>query len=371
MLIVVSGWWGVQHWHGYILWPGQCNDDVPERFAELVTLARQQGYPGFQLSLQAQDGSRLDCAAGQAGPGISLKPMQLDYRIRYASLSKMFTAVVSQQLIAEERLQPDGYLLDYLDIDFVVWDERIKQITIGQLLRHTAGFDRSLTSDPMLESEPWCPFRLEGLGQLVLDHEPGSRYAYSNLGYCLLGQVIERIEGKPLQDVFVERIFAPASVTTVQPSRKGVFAKDEVAYRFQEPEYRQQLTAMPYDSMLATGAWSGTAADFLQLMSAAFVEGKTLSGLSRRQLLEVEDKCDTSQWRHCHGSAFHTYQSAADMANFYWRDGSLPGVTSFAGLSGGGQLVVFIANSRPYNWIPANDRLGLFLYQNFVWHRDD
>ncbi|TFI08061.1 class A beta-lactamase-related serine hydrolase, partial [Thiopseudomonas sp. 4R-3cl] len=235
VLIVLSGWWGTQHWHGYIFWQGSCNGDKPEWFNKLVTLAREQGYPGFQLSLQAKDGSRLNCSAGQVGPGLNLKAIQTNHRIRYVSLSKLFTSIVSQQLIAEERLLADSYLLDYFGSDFVVQDERVRKITIGQLLRHTSGFDRNLTPDPMMEPEPWCPFQLEKLSHIVLDHDPGSRYAYSNLGYCLLGAVIERIEGTTLPEIFKNRIFMPASVASLAPAKRWQFANDEVAYHYQHP----------------------------------------------------------------------------------------------------------------------------------------
>lgn len=366
VLIVLSGWLSAQHWHGYIFWQGSCDGEKPEWFNELVILAREQGYPGFQLSLQAKDGSRLNCAAGQVGPGLNLNAMQTSDRIRYVSLSKLFTSIVSQQLIAEERLLTDGYLIDFLGSDLVVQDERIRKITIGQLLRHTAGFDRHLTPDPMMKPTPWCPFQLEELSHVVLDHEPGSRYAYSNLGYCLLGAVIERVEGKPLTTVFKDRLFTPAEVSSIKLAKRGIFAADEVTYRYQKPEHEQQLTFMPYESMQAAGAWTGTATDFLKLMSTAFIEEKILDSRSKKLLLTVSEGCDISQWRHCHGNAFYAYQESPDKDKFYWRDGSLPGVTSFAGVSDGGQLIVFTANSRQYNWLPANDRLGLFLYRNIV-----
>lgn len=366
MLIALSGWWGSQHWHGYIFWQGSCDGEKPQWFNELVTLAREQGYPGFQLSLQAKDGSRLSCTAGQVGPRLNLKAMQTSDRMRYASLSKLLTSIVSQQLIAEERLLADSYLLDYFGSDVVVQDERVRKITIGQLLRHTAGFDRHLTPDPMMKPTPWCPFQLEGLSHVVLDHEPGSRYVYSNLGYCLLGAVIERVEGKTLSEVFKARIFKPASVVSLAPAKQWEFANDEVIYRYQQPEQEQQLIGLSYSSMLAVGAWTGTASDFLELMSTAFIEEKILDSRSKKLLFAVSEGCDISRWRHCHGNAFYAYQETPQEDKFYWRDGSLPGVTSFAGISDGGQLIVFTANSRPYNWVPANDRLGLFLYRNLV-----
>lgn len=365
VLLLLSGWWGVQHWHGYILWPGQCDGSKPEWFPKLVMLARQHGYPGFQLSLQQSDGQRLNCTAGQAAPGINFKPMQPGHRLRYASLSKVFTSLVSQQMLAEGRLRDNARLLDYVDSEVVPADKRIQDIRIRQLLRHTAGFDRSLSSDPMLQPDPWCPARLQELSRIMLDHTPGSHYAYSNLGYCLLGAVLARLEEKPLQDIFTERLFAPAGVNSIQPAQMGYFATDEAIYHYQPPENQQQLDAMPYASMLAIGGWTGTAADFLQVLSVGLQE-ILLDDNAKQGLLAIDSTCDPSQWRLCHGNGFYAYQPTKNSPKFYWRDGSLPGVTSFAGIGENGELVTFLANSRRFDWQPDNDELGMLLYRNFI-----
>lgn len=365
VLLLLSGWWGVQRRHGYILWPGQCDGSKPEWFPELVMLARQHGYPGFQLSLQQSDGQKLHCAAGQAAPGINLNPMQLEHRLRYASLSKVFTSLVSQQMLAEGRLKDNAKLLDYVGSELTPADARIKGIRVRHLLRHTAGFDRSLSSDPMLQPDPWCPTRLQELSQIMLDHTPGSHYAYSNLGYCLLGVVLERIEEKQLKDIFIERLFAPAGINSIQPAQRELFARNEVIYRYQPPENQQQLTAMPYESMLAIGAWTGTATDFLQVLSMG-LQDVFIDDDAKQSLLEIETTCDPSHWRLCHGNGFYTYQPTKHSPKFYWRDGSLPGVTSFAGIGQNGELVTFLANSRRVDWMQDNDALGMFFYQNFI-----
>lgn len=371
VLIALSGWWSAQYWHGYILWPGQCNSGKPAWFTELVELSRQLGYPGFQLSVQEVDGSKFDCVAGQASQGFSFTPMTADHRMRYASLSKVFTSIVSQQLIEEGRLSPDASLLSYLSSGFSAKDERVQHIKIGHLLRHTAGFDRNVRPDPMMLAEPWCPTNLEELENTVLDHEPGSYYAYSNLGYCLLGAVIEKVEGMPLQDIFSERLFKPTEAVFIQLAERGKLAPDEAKYRYQEPEQKYDLTSMPYESMVASGAWTGRASDFLKVMSQIFPENSFLNDESKHSLLAVGMGCDIKNWRTCHGNAFYAYQEELDSTVFYWRDGSMPGVTSFSGISADGRAVVFIANSRPYDWIPANDAVGLFLYNKIINNRAD
>ena len=87
-------------------------------------------------------------------------------------------------------------------------DARWGQITVRQLLFHTAGFDRNASFDPMFRSDeiakatkttpPAGPMAiLRYMLAQPLDFEPGARFAYSNFGYCLLGRAIEKVSGRP------------------------------------------------------------------------------------------------------------------------------------------------------------------------------
>src|SRR5690554_2914380 len=76
-------WWGCQYWSSYVLFSGGCSDEPPEWFDSLVTLARDQGYPGFQLSVIDENGSRVDCAAGQSLQGLRFQRMQPEFPIFY------------------------------------------------------------------------------------------------------------------------------------------------------------------------------------------------------------------------------------------------------------------------------------------------
>ena len=169
--------------------PYACQPFPPAGLHELIALARELGYLGFQLAWVNTQGERGACTAGWAQTGVWPQRLTSGHRLRYASLTKLFTATVAMQLIAEQRLGLTDRLVERLEIAAPYRDPNIAEIRVAHLLEHTAGFDRNLTPDPMLQADPWCPQRLDTLANLQLDHTPGEVYAYANLGYCLLGAI--------------------------------------------------------------------------------------------------------------------------------------------------------------------------------------
>lgn len=333
--------------------PITCSMNQPEWLGHLVELAEDLEWPGFQVSYIDARGVRGDCAVGWAGP---LQPMRLDHVMRYASLSKLFTSLVMAQLYAEKRLSPNDRLIDRLgeagSVRFV--DSRVAQITLDQLLRHTAGFGRTFGLDSMLSADPWCPRHLERLRFVRLDHSPGSRYVYSNLGYCLLGAVISKAEGSALDDVYRRRLLVGHSLSSVVSVSRGVILSGEPARYYAPSESEENLLDLSYESLLAVGAWAGTARDLLSLLERQF-SGESLSLLGG-------SSCDASIWRGCHGPGLYAYRQPGSQF-MHWRDGSLPGVSAFAGIFSDGAKVVVLANGRRVDWMQDSDRLGQALYQ--------
>src|SRR5215813_12315238 len=172
-------------------------------FDELMTtFVKEQQVPGAGLAVTKD--SRLVYARGfglaDRQRQQAVEPTAL---FRIASLSKPITAVAVLQLVERTKLTLDAKVWDVLKLPEPS-DTRWKQVTILHLLQHTGGWDRDKSFDPMFRSvfiaqmlnvsppaEPQHIIRYM-LGQ-PLDFDPGSRYAYSNFGYCILGRVIERI----------------------------------------------------------------------------------------------------------------------------------------------------------------------------------
>lgn len=362
LLGLLLGLWLARPLVAWMPWPIQCEGERPRWLPELVREAKALGFPGFQLSLGETDGQRVDCAAGWARLWPWPEPLRTNHVMRYASLSKLMTSARVMQMFEKGDLHQDSLLVDALALSTQPIDERVNRITVTDLLRHTAGFDRALTPDPMMETKPWCPADLNSLTTIRLDHEPGEVFAYSNLGYCLLGALLEQHERAPLEKVFREYLLLPLQIQ-MTVSHQGEILPDEPSSVFDENESLVELMRMNFDAMKATGAWAGTSGAFLTFLNALAGPSATLLGHEARYvLLKVDPGCDDSTWRGCHGYGFYRYkQKGKDV--MFWRDGSLPGGTSFAAIMGNGSSVVFLAHSRHYNWKPANDRLGLIIYE--------
>jgi len=365
LLGLALGLWLPRPLVAWLPWPIQCNGAQPAWLPKLVQEAKSLGFPGFQLSLVEAGGQRVDCAVGWARFWPWPEPLRTEHVMRYASLSKLMTSARVLQLFELGVLHPDSLLVDALGMSTPPLDPRVKQITVADLLRHKAGFDRAIAPDPMMEMKPWCPADINRLAAVRLDHDPGTVYAYSNLGYCLLGVLLERYERLPLETAFQRNLLLPLHLQ-MTVAHQGKISLEEPQAVFAENESLADLMRMNFDAMHATGAWAGTSSTFLTFLNELAGPSATLIGKeTRHTLLQAAPTCDDSNWRHCHGYGFYRYKQKG-RASMFWRDGSLPGVTSFAAVLDNGASVVFLAHARHYDWKPINDRLGQIFYEHLA-----
>ena len=219
-------------------------------------------------------------------------PMQPTALMRIASVSKPFTATVIMQLIEQGRLKLKDPILPYLkkfgaDTEKHL-DPRWRQITIEHLLRHTAGFDRNKSFDPMFIPQlPKPPLDQAAIIRYMLgrplDFDPGTRFVYSNFDYCMLGRVIEAITGKGYEDAVREMVLRPAGITRMKlgRTRRADRAEGEVVYHTLKtdkpgksvfPEVKE-LVDEPYgdfylEALDAHGGWIASAADLVRFAAA-------------------------------------------------------------------------------------------------------
>src|SRR5262249_47258532 len=106
-------------------------------------------------------------------------------------------------------------------------DPRLRTVTVRQLLQHTGGWDRGVSYDPMFIHSRIAeamglpsPVRAEAIVRYMmgqpLDFDPGTRYAYSNFGYCVLGRLIEQITGQTYEEYVRARVLRPMGITRMR-----------------------------------------------------------------------------------------------------------------------------------------------------------
>ena len=135
---------------------------------------------------------------------------------RVGSLTKQFTAAAVMKLVEEGKLRLDGTIAEYLP-DYTGPG---KTVTIHQLLNHTSG----IPSYTALGEKFWGRSRLDLTHTQMLElfaadplqFEPGSRFAYNNSGYYLLGVIIEKVTGHSYADHIHATIAAPQRLETVR-----------------------------------------------------------------------------------------------------------------------------------------------------------
>ncbi len=114
-----------------------------------------------------------------------------------ASNGKMIAAYVALKLVDEGKIGLDDKVGPYLDSRLVTTDKRMQDITLRQLLSHTAGFSPS--------------FEL-GVDKKIYS-DPGDRFCYSGVGYIYLQSVIENVSGMTMDQAAKHYVFGPLGMT--------------------------------------------------------------------------------------------------------------------------------------------------------------
>ena len=224
---------------------------------------------------------------GWAEPGVPLSP---DSLFRIASISKPVTSAAIGQLVDAGRLSLDDKIVDRLGL--TAKDERWHAITLRHLLQHRAGFDRDKSGDPMFMSRRIAadlgvpapadgPAIVRWMLARPLDFAPGERYAYSNFGYLLLGNVIEKVTGQSYEAYCQEHIWRAVGAARPRLGRSLLAdrAPGEVLLDGAEPPrdsvFGEPGTKVPtpygtffFEPMAAHGGWLASAADLVRFAQA-------------------------------------------------------------------------------------------------------
>lgn len=132
-------------------------------------------------------------------------PVRPDTVFTVGSITKQFTATAIMKLVEAGKIHVDDPITRYFE---GVPDDK-KSITIHHLLTHSAGFPGAIGDDfEPIDREAYIKRALE----TPLRFPPGRSYAYSNVGYSLLGAILEKVTGKSYEQVLHEMLFRPAGM---------------------------------------------------------------------------------------------------------------------------------------------------------------
>ena len=297
--------------------------------------------------------------------GIEMSPRNI---LRMASVSKLITAAGIMVLhdrmdlnIQDTVFGPSGILNDSI-FNSLIKDRNYHKITVEQLMRHQGGFRR----DPLFSSR-------DVKHQLRLDHAPeaedfyrvvlnrrlkfapGSWQSYSNFGYMLLSQIIEKVSGMPYEDFIRNEVLKPAGCYDMHIA--GTYYEDkrdnEVRYYTHEGDgkYIEEYTdsgimvercygGNNIPLLSGAGAWCGSPAEVARFVAS--IDGRPevpdiITPESVELMTGYYDKDTFSLgWNDTHP------------AKGWSRSGTLSGTTALVKLFPDGECWVFISNTSTW-----------------------
>jgi len=295
--------------------------------------------------------------------------MQPQHRFRIASVSKLITAVGIMKLkewgmlgLDEPVFGPNGILNDSI-FSGAIRDKRIYRITTRHLLTHSAGWDRKKKGDPLfmtnyiareagldrdsLEIENIIQY---GLTQ-KLDFYPGTESSYSNLGYIILGKLIEKVSHSDYETFVREHILTPLGLHSMQIGKNGIENRltDEVRY-YDLKRINDMLMNKGLDNFIprpygrtdvkllsASGGWIANSIDLLRFTSA--IDGFSscsdiLDSLTIQEMTKVANE-----------DILPMGWIGVNETNDWWRTGTLAGTSALLIRKSNSTIYVFLTNS--------------------------
>ncbi|MBO3269465.1 serine hydrolase [Hymenobacter defluvii] len=330
------------------------------------------GIRGASVAFGAQ-GRVVYARAFGTSDAAGAQPMQPYHLLRVASVSKPITALAVMQLVEQGRLHltdkvfgPQGYLQRSYYTE-AIHDQRIYDITVQQLLEHTAGWDRDTDCDGQDGCDPIdfpvhvartlhapTPVADSTLIRFLLTRglntAPGTHYAYSNIGYLVLGKLLEAITGESYETWVRQQLLEPAGALEAHLGRNLPADKleREVAYesRYQTEACDGSGRIVPaayggfnLEAMSAHGGWVCSARSLVQLLQT--VEGRA----GQPGLLTPATLATMAQ-----PSAVNAHYGKGWMVNaagHRWHRGEMDGTGTYLVRTAGGFTWAILLNARP------------------------
>ncbi len=276
------------------------------------------------------------------------EPVRPQHLFRIASVSKLITATAIMKMaelnlldIDDQVFGKNGILNDSIYLDYI--DKRVEDITVRHLLNHSAGWSRRY-GDPMNMHHTIArtmgidvgdvnlPERLLYTLNQPLHFEPGSRTSYSNIGYAILGKIIEAATGMDYEAFTRQVILLPLGINEMRIGKSLLQDRFENEVRYYDLAEFQNNNLLDYnnnprayggndiETLGAAGGWIASPVDILKLVVAI----DSLSGPP--DILSTESIRLMTDTRFSGGHPIGW--AGSDGRGNWWRTGTLAGTSA-------------------------------------------
>lgn len=313
----------------------------------------QYAVPGLSIAI-ARHGQMVYRKGFGFADVASSEKVTPDHLFRIASVSKPITSVAIFTLIEKGRLKLTDRVFGrdaVLGTDFgSSYPERVQKVTLEHLLTHTCGGWQNDALDPMFLNPAMNSHALIRwtLQNQPLVNEPGTHYAYSNFGYCILGRVIEKISGETYAEFVEQNVLAKCNVNDMRIAGNTLLdtAPGEVVYYGQNVESPYAMNVRRMDSH---GGWIATPSDLVNF--AMRVDGFSyLPNILETATIETMTTATSANPNYAKGWTVNTLGN-------WWHTGSLPGTTSIMVRTSSGLCWAALTNTRTAGMDLALDQM--------------
>ncbi len=352
--------------------------------AQVQSFMNSYDIPGLTMAI-AKDGKlKYLRSFGEIDKenNIETQPYNL---FRIASVSKPVTAIGIMKMVQEGKIAlsdkvfgSTGLLKDHPHISQVIYsDERLDVITVQNLLEHNGGWDSTIDCFP----NPTTPYPyffagcdpinttlhvtemydapnpvteellIRFLMEKGLNFDPGTKYAYSNIGYLVLSEIIEEVSGMSYEEYFKTEILHPLGIYDMSlghnlpenfNEREGKYYgyggyTNKSTYGTGE-DVPWEYGGFNLEAMDGHGGWIATARDLVKLLTA--VDGFN----TKPDILNASSIAIMTE----PSAPFANYAKgwSVNSANNWWHTGGLPGTASILVRANSGYNFAIFVNTR-------------------------
>jgi D-alanyl-D-alanine carboxypeptidase len=342
--------------------------DIAAVNSKISTFMTTYNIPGASLAVSKNGKLVYIKGFGFADQATSEK-VTPEYRFRLASVSKTFTGVAIMKLVQDGLLNIDSKVFGATGVLGTVYGTQpysanLGNITVKQLLKHIGGgWGASSGGDPIDVNPTFdnTQFTNWVLNNKPVANAPGTKYDYSNMGYFLLGRIIEKVSGKTYLNYIKENIMAGVGSTNTD-----IAGKTEAERKTKEVKYYGQGSDAVYTYNIAfprrdaDGGLITTASDLLRLITA-------VDGFSTRA--DILNSATITTFTAPSGAAPLDPNYGCGIAvwnNVWFNYGSLPGTRTGFMRGNNGVCVSLLLNSRVDPSSPANDQAFALAMQDVL-----
>jgi CubicO group peptidase (beta-lactamase class C family) len=263
-------------------WSAAAAAQTPDAVDEyLHSEMEKQHIPG--LALLVSRGGQPVRAQGYGLANLELQvPVKSETIFQSGSVGKQFTATAVMMLVEEGKIGLEDPLTKYFPDAPATW----KQVTVRELLSHTAGFT-DYPKDFDYRKDYTEAELLKIVEGIPLAYAPGTSWSYSNLGFLTLGILIHKVTGEFYGDFLQERIFRPLDMRTTRIINEAdIIPNRSAGYRLRKGELKNQEWVSPELNTTADGSLYFSILDLAKWDAALYTE-KLLKRSSLDQMWTV------------------------------------------------------------------------------------